>query len=305
MIKSHDFNSVEELLDFIAPWNDKANLEGFVFRGHSQESYKLIPTALRPDNIDKFWKECPLGRPIEQQHELLSWQINAEYTFIREFYRLADQLGLEVPISERIRKNLVQNFDFKTTAFRFEPEKWIPNDLLEVAALAQHYGIYTRLLDWTYDIYVALFFAFSGALNKDGRLAIWSINKEYLSFLKGTTSEINVDFITPHYAGNPNLNAQKGLFTSWSDVWLDGMTQAKLYLDNQYHIVNRKPLDELILDNLKTEDNIEIFRKYTLPCSEAKKGYKILIKMGYGPARIFPGYQGVADQILQNHKLYI
>lgn len=303
MIKNYDFDSVDELMEFISPWGESPDLEGYVFRGHSQEHYQLIPTALRPDNIDSFWKTSILGRPIENQHEWSLWQINAEYSLIREFYRLADKQGLDVPISDRIRKNLVQDFDYRGGKLEFSSEKWIPNDLLEVAALAQHYGIPTRLLDWTYDINVALYFAFNGAIDKDGKLVLWAINKEYLSFLKGTVNEVNINFITPHYAGNPNLNAQKGLFTNWPVDRLDDSTEYSNIFNGNITFVDRRPLNELIESSFSGKYEQNIFKKLTLPCSEARKGCNILKKIGYGSARIFPGYQGVADQILLSHKL--
>lgn len=306
MIENKDFETVDELMDFISPWGESPKLDGYVFRGHSQESFKLIPSALRPEGVDRFWKQTPSGRPIGHQHELVDFQINAEYALIREFYRLADRQGLEVPISDSIRANLAQEYDFFTTMPSFGPKKWIPDDLLEAVALAQHYGIPTRLLDWTYDINVALYFAFNGAIDLNGRLVIWAINKEHLCFLKPTTSRINVDFITPHYAGNPNLSAQKGLFTHWQIDRMPMQEQMEIMFSQNGHppLVDRRPLDELIASNMSGEDPINIFKRFTLPCSEARKGCQLLIKMGYGPARLFPGYQGVADQVLNNHRLH-
>lgn len=46
-------------------------------------------------------------------------------------------------------------------------EKWLPENFLELAALAQHYGLSTRLIDWSKDIYTSLYFASSGALHSD------------------------------------------------------------------------------------------------------------------------------------------
>ncbi len=262
----------------------------------------MIPTALRPDNVDWFWKICGLGRPIEPQHNWQTWQVKGEYSVLRAFYRLADQRGLEVPVSERVRLNLAQEFDFYGLNNPYEKDVWIPKDLLETAALAQHYGIPTRLLDWTYDIFVALFFALTGAIGKEGRLVIWALNKEYLSFLKPTANRVNIDFITPHYANNPNLNAQKGLFTHWPVQLLSMANEMRLLQNGQVALVDRRPLDALVAEKYKVEDKFSLFKRFTLSCTEAKKGCGILSKLGYDAARIFPGYKGVAEHLLRQHR---
>lgn len=305
MIESHDFTTIDDLFEFFSPWRSDSNLEGFIFRGHSQDSYELVPTALRLDNLDWFWDICGLGRPIEPQHNWQQWQVKGEYAILRAFYRLADQRGLDVPISERMRLNLAQEFDFHGLNTPYESAVWIPNDLLETAALAQHYGVPTRLLDWTYDIFVALYFAFTGAIEKQGKLEIWALNKEYISFLKPTINRVNIDFITPHYANNPNLNAQKGLFTHWPIQVPALIDEMQLLQKGTVNFVNRKPLNVLVAESYhKTEEKISLFKRFTLPCSQAKKGCVILSKLGYNSARIFPGYSGVAKHLLNHYRLF-
>lgn len=302
MIETHEFEKIETFLDAVAPWGESPRLDGYIFRGHSQESYELTPTALRLDSAEWFWKVCGLGKPIANQHLWQSFQVQGEYQILRDFYRLADQRGLEVPLSARVRQNLAQEFEILAMTLAHDEIVWIPADLYETAALAQHYGMPTRLLDWTYDLYVAMYFAFTGAVDKNGKITIWALNKELLSFWRKTTNKVDIEFITPHYSGNPNLSAQKGLFTHWPITIPPNNEELKLLAAGKVTSSDRRPLDILIGEQMKSSE--VIFKKFILPCSEAKKGCQILNKLGYDAARIFPGYGGVAEQLLSRHRYY-
>ncbi|MCL0113594.1 FRG domain-containing protein, partial [Klebsiella pneumoniae] len=90
---------------------------------------------------------------------------------LRDFYKLADNHGLKVPNVEKLRNSLIGRYDYNfTQQGRIE---WLSQDILEVAALAQHYGIPTRLLDWSYDPFVSSYFAASGVTDDSGNLAVW------------------------------------------------------------------------------------------------------------------------------------
>ncbi len=53
-----------------------------------------------------------------------------------------------------------------------------PSTPLELLALMQHHGAPTRLLDWTYSFYVALFFAVDGSARND-RCAVWAMDADW------------------------------------------------------------------------------------------------------------------------------
>ena len=304
LIQTIRFDKIEDLFDHIAPWRNDTEFHGYIFRGHGQETYKLVPKALRLELSDWFW-ELSYGKPIDNQWQWVTWQIHAEYNLLRDFYRLADRMGLEVPLSPIIRQNLAAEYDLIRGIPNISLDQtWISPDLHETAALAQHYGVPTRLLDWTYDLHVALHFGFMNAIDKDGSLAIWALNKEHLSFLKSTVNQVDVEFITPHYASNPNLSAQQGLFSHWPIAVPSMSSMAKdLLAGGQAMLVDRRPLDELIREQLRAAPEQNIFMKFVLPCSEAASGCKILERLGYGVAKVFPGYDGVAKQILSRPHL--
>ncbi len=50
---------------------------------------------------------------------------------------------------------------------------------IQLMSVGQHYGLPTRLLDWTYSIYIAAFFAYCDIYNYDSNIAIWVIDKKH------------------------------------------------------------------------------------------------------------------------------
>ena len=94
----------------------------YLFRGHSDPSWKLVPT------FDRMFANQPKQRRLQIADELLD-----------RFKRALE--GFAVPSEARASDSML-------------------------LALGQHYGLPTRLLDWTESPYIAAFFAFN-------RSALW------------------------------------------------------------------------------------------------------------------------------------
>lgn len=299
-IKNVDFNKAQDLMNFIAPWN--TSLNDYIFRGHSDENYELLPISLREHEFDKICSLSPNMSALVKSGERESAKdlMLHELHIIREFYKLSDSNGLNVPVSPEIRRELSQKRGDNIYAFtnNFTHFEWLPEKLWELAALTQHYGLPTRLLDWTYDAFVAAYFASCSKKNTSkGRLCIWGLNKDQIEMAKLIGDEIiPLHYITPHYAGNKNITAQKGLFTL--------VTEKIIY--TSIDKPDRIPLDEKIKpyidERIYNGRNEPIFIKITLPKSEAPSLFNLLTLSGYGTSRLFPGYDGVAKQLLENNK---
>lgn len=145
-------------------------------------------------------------------------------------------------------------------------------------AFAQHYGIPTRLLDWTYSPYIAAFFAYSDLAKQEdiqGDIAIWVLN----SNCEIWSADLGVEILKIPSFGNLRIRNQNGCFTL-SNTPFKCLEEYAEYLSER---CNRWPL-----------------RKCTIPSMEYLKAITDLNSMGINHSRIFPDLAGSAASSFLN-----
>lgn len=140
----------------------------------------------------------------------------------------------------------------------------------ELLALAQHYSLPTRLLDWTESPYVAAFFAFSGALESgaaDAKPTVYALDTRSYAWQGRGVSVIR----TPP-GENSRLRNQEGCFTLLESV-------ATSLEDH--------------LAALPAEEPWPLYQ-FTIPAQDAIHALSELDVMGITASRLYPDLQGYA-----------
>lgn len=320
-IKSYHFETAADFIKAISYNGELYNLfdDHFIFRGHSTDKYELVPSALRGklvlDDVkirDSATKDVIMQYNYLATTELL--QIQKEYKLLQDFFRACDDNGLYIPHIESLRNSFYPGIDVETL---FLKKKWIPKSYWELAALAQHHGIKTRLLDWTHNIFVALYFATKGVyydsdeqiINTTGNeesqkkhnMEIWALN---IDVVMAKPTKMPLHIIQPRYHSNDYLCAQKGMFTFWESIYpgiLDenGKPDIKQKTD-------RRSLDIQLDSYLKEISSPPKHYLYRITISQnaAYIIYTYVEKMGYNASTLFPGYYGVVTFLKEHIEIH-
>ncbi len=300
----------------------------FIFRGHSTDSYELLPSALRGilslDNNENI--KTIENSASDDEKKIIRYlpsteyiQILEEYKLLQEFFTVCDNNGLYVPHIESLRHSFYPLVDAEKILLE---SKWLPKDYWELASLAQHHGVKTRFLDWTHDIYVALYFATKGVFfdtkedidPKQFLLAyrrgekypskhdmeIWALDKDVVL----TCPQIPLRIVQPRYNNNANLCAQKGIFTFWESIKPGFDKEGKMDLKKK---TDRRSL-EIQLDCYLRETKAPVkpyLYRITIPQKAAFSIFAFIEKMGYNASTLFPGYDGVVKYMKEHNEIVI
>lgn len=197
--------------------------------------------------------------------------------------------------------------EFRRRAHHYMPGVSLAEQGLELIALMQHHGAPTRLLDWTYSLYVAAHFALGHASRRpDADLAIWTIR--------------------PDWCRNASRAACTGIASSAADLWappeepgrdlkagvslLSGKLPPSVWPVNPFRLNERLTIQQglflapgdvskrflLNLGLLPGASEAGLTR-YVIPRSKSLDVARSLYEMNVTQTTLFPGLDGFAESL--------
>lgn len=277
-IKTYRQETVEEFWETLSPQKYLFSPQNQpIFRGQGDASWKLLPSILRPN------KHPVYSSVLFRSHPLISEnRIFAEIASLDTFVQYCDSTGLRTPFdsTEFRQRYLLQGDRRFLDTFILGLKAWPSIEYYDLMALAQHYGLPTRLLDWSRRSYVAAYFAASDALSieSEGELAVWA-----LDLGPGHFGMQSLHIVRVPGSNNANLAAQAGLFT----LLTQGHSRGAPF---QGH--------ECVCDYVRSVGSKALL-KITLPRSEAPKVLDLCERYGITAATLFPDFNGAARATIE------
>jgi hypothetical protein len=240
-------------------------MSGAPIRRITYESWSEFKSAFARDLANHDW--LPPGRYVFRGQQSAGWALTSGF----------DRAYRHIPPVDRyqVATRLLKEFQSMLDAYHMpEARLGVANDpsgtQLELMALAQHYGLPTRLLDWSRSPYVAAFFAFSdlliaGELTDEARVAVWALDTQSTMW----SAELGAQVVSVPTRIDPRIRNQGGVFT----VCVGTVGSLEEY-HNQ--AAPRQPA----------------LYQFSVPREQATIALRDLNAMDINHARLFPGYDG-------------
>lgn len=294
-----DFASAAEFMDALSPhamWGDRP--DWWLFRGQGDAEWELQPSAFRKLPRFDYGRGPYAPKPTHRE------QVIQEALLMRLFVSGINEQGGELPTEAAF--GLTNWHEIDQIVEAAAPEEgplpgtvWPTTQLQQLFALGQHYGLPTRLLDWSQRGKVAAYFAAEAAQrmresrSQPSHIAVWAYSHVHdgaKEFWEG--SDWQPQIVRVPRSRNPNLHAQGGVFTVVVNPNLRPGGPSVI-----------PALDKLILQRAAAVElkpsRVPLLYQLRLASGSAGELLRLLRYEHISSTYLFPGYDGVIRGITE------
>lgn len=266
---THNLESWEQFVEFVK--DPRLSWPTLIYRGHANADWKVESTL---DRIEKQYPTTPNPGSSNPSHFNVP-RVNRK-THLKRFKEFArGRLTTEIPDSD--------------------DEWW---------ALAQHHGLATPMLDWTYSPFVALYFAFEmekcyckTELKEPENRAVLALTHHLVLEKAEDASLIPRPFVPTGHA-NYRLTNQAGLFLRMPDYLLIPDTgEKKINIDLEFYLethFKNETYEELKAGGKGNLRPRAILQKFIIPNKKRVECLRFLDYMNINRSSLFPDLDGSA-----------
>jgi len=267
-LKNIHFENSDLLWDYLINMQRRENrFKELIYRGHADAEWLLIPTIYR------FKYTSGLNFP-KYTTQIAEQQLKDEFYLLKHFIYGCDEVGVSVP-NDSIEFRNRNLSDIKIQEYCRQPSTWPSDELIEPMVMARLHGLPTRLLDWSRNPFVAVYFAVTDALRMQNR---WLSGQKIAIFVLSIDKELrdsNNQFRILHVRGSISTNvvAQQGLFT------------LNPIIEDRKEPMVIKSFEDFLNDQSSLV-------KLTIPIEESLNLFYLCNKFNCNAARLFPNADG-------------
>lgn len=280
--------NADEFLHLLDPMRGLFASEVYIFRGVSSKEHDLLPSAHRRGVRLLQVSNQPLQAPLPTVHE----QCAAEFYTLYRFFEIASREGVRLPEDSALLRSELEDWwarFFASSVANVRERSWPSLQLFSLIGLAQHYGIPTRALDWTWSPYTAAYFSARSALRSvaNDHIAVWAFSDftRQMDRVIDLATERALCVFTVSGADNPNLRAQRGLFMLHQQRL---PSQSTAFLPQTY--------DRLLIESLTQIRTAAYIVRVLVSHAEANNVLAHLAQAGFTAGSLYPGLWGVARE---------
>jgi len=269
----------------------------WIFKGHANSDWHLRTT------LERAFTRL-LGRAIRAKGRNREEGLDALY---RELAKAGVGDKKKRPLSE-IEGGLLR--DFKRKCHHYLQDVPPDEHTLEWLTLMQHHGAPTRLLDFTYSFFVALYFAVEEA---EGECAVWAIDSHWLSGLNWNAGLFDTKEEWREFKKMGKFTTREGMERVFKKFFWRSV-KPRVEVLNTFRLNQRLIMQQGVflcpgdismpfMDNLWTlleghwDTNKFVKLKIRLSSRERKTVLQQLHRMNITRATLFPGLDGFAKSL--------